>query len=150
MTDFQLLGTWVGLIGGFSGFIAVLLQARALYVDAPRITLKCTFAFTTTDAKQFYSIEVRNKGSKPITLSNVGIIFQKKMHSTFNLFDANDRLGAPLPFRIDSHSAASWLFSKDATIAAIRELGVKPYFRGYVYLSTGKRKSSKKIKIILL
>jgi hypothetical protein len=150
VTDFQLLGTWVGLIGGFSGFIAVLLQARALYVNAPRIKLKCTYAITTADAKQFYSMEVRNKGAMPITLNSIGVSFQNKMHSSFNLYDENDRLGASLPFRIESHSAQSWLFGKDATILAIQQLGVKPNFRGYVTLSTGKRKSSKKIRIKLL
>jgi hypothetical protein len=149
MTEFQSLGTWVGLIGGASGFIAVLLQWRSIYVDSPRISIKCTFAISTYDAKQFYSVEVINKGAKSISISNLGLAFENKMHSTFNLYEEVDRLGSSLPFRIDSHSSESWLFGKDATFSAIREMGVKPNFRAYVYLATGKKIFSKKIKMNL-
>ena len=147
MTEFQLLGTLVGLIGGFAGLISVVLQARSYYVDAPRIEVKCTYAFNPSDGKQFYSVEVINKGSKPITLNNLGISFQNKMHSPFGFYFGNDRIGNQMPYRIDSHSAQTWLFGKDATISAIKEFDIKPKFRAYVDLATGKKVTSKKMKI---
>jgi hypothetical protein len=147
MTDFQLLGTWVGLIGGLAGFIAVLLQARNLYVDAPRIKLKFTYALNPNDGKQFYSLEAINKGSKSITINNVGIRFHNKMHSPFALYSGEDRIGEPLPFRLDSHSAKTWIFGKEATILAVHDLRTEPVIRAYVDLATGRQLVSEKLEI---
>ena len=143
------LAIWVGLIGGFSGFAALFLQGWSTYISTPRVRMKLTFAINPSDGKKFYSIEVLNRGGKPITLNNLGIRFNNKMHSSFALYPLQERMGDVFPVRLDSHSSKTWLFSEDATKSAIRELNVEPEFRAYLQLATGKEKISKKLTVNL-
>ena len=147
MNNQELLGAWVGLIGGTSGFVALMIQSRQLYLDAPRIKIISAFAVNLDQAKEFYSIEVVNKGSKQVTITSIGVNFSNKMHSPFNFFPVEERSGNSFPYRLDSHSSSTWLVGKISTDKAISEIKGKPYFRSYVNLATGKTRKSKRFKL---
>ena len=147
MIDLNLFAALVGLIGGFSGFIALFLQGWSTYVDAPRLKVKITRALNPSAPKTYYSIEVINTGGKPITLNNLGVRFENTMHSPFAMFPVEERVGNNFPFRLDSHSSQSWLVSEESTKLAIKELNVTPRIHAYVRLSTGKEINSEKITI---
>jgi hypothetical protein len=138
MKSFQLLASWVGLLGGVGGFLALFLQWRSIYLEAPRINLKCTFAFDPSTGKRFYSVEVINKGGKPITINNLGFEFSNKTHTTFGLYPASERVGQSFPSRLDSHASQTWLFGSESTLQAFRDLQVSTWFYPYVVLATGK------------
>ena len=146
MSNLQNLATWVGLLGGAAGFISVLLSWWQIKVDSPRITLDLKYAYSTAKATKFLSIDIINKGGKPVTINNVGIRYANGNHSSFGLFDPSYRAGKILPFRLDSHSAETWLVGADSTLVAISEQEIESTIRAYANLSTGKIKLSKKIK----
>ena len=114
-------------------------------MGSPRIVVDLKYAYSTVNAEKYFSIEVINKGGKSATINNVGIKFANDNHSPFGLFDSSHRVGKPLPFRLDSHSAETWLVGTDSTLIAIKEQGIENTIRAYVNLSTGKNKFSKKI-----
>jgi len=145
MFNLQNLAAWVGLLGGAAGFISVLLSWWQIRIASPRITIDLKYAYSTVNAKNYFSIEVINKGGKSVTINNVGIRFANNNHSSFGLFDPSHRVGKILPFRLDSHSAETWLVGIDPTMAAIKEQAIKSTIRAYVNLSTGKNRLSKKI-----
>jgi len=147
MFDLENIGIWVGLLGGFSGFAALYLQGWSTYISTPRVSLQLTFAINPSDGKKFYSVEVVNRGGKPITLNNLGIRFNNEMHSPFMLYPNQERFGDTFPVRLDSHSSKSWLFGEEATKSGIRELQADPEIRAYLQLATGKEKVSKKLTV---
>ncbi len=149
MFKLESLGIWVGLIGGFSGFAALFLQGWSTYISTPRVSLQLTFAINPSDGKKFYSIEVINRGGKPITLNNLGIRFNNNMHSPFGLYPLHERIGDVFPVRLDSHSSKSWMLGEDATKSGIRELHVEPEIRAYLQMATGKEKVSKVLTVKL-
>ena len=146
MSNLQNLAAWVGLLGGAAGFISVLLSWWQIRIASPRIVVDLKYAYSTVNNKNYFSIEVINRGGKSVTINNVGIRFSNDSHSSFGLFDQTNRVGKILPFRLDSHSAETWLVGFDSTLAAIEEQKIDSAIRAYVNLSTGKNKLSKKIK----
>ena len=146
MSNLQNLAAWVGLLGGAAGFISVLLNWWQIRIASPRIVVDLKYAYSTVNAKNYFSIEVINKGGKSVTINNVGIRYANKKHSSFGLFDPSHRVGKILPLRLDSHSAETWLVGVEPTMAAIKEQAIKSTIRAYVNLSTGGNKISKKIK----
>jgi hypothetical protein len=146
--DLDKLGIWVGLLGGFSGFAALYLQGWSTYIATPRVSLQLTFAINPSNGKKFYSVEVVNRGGKPITLNNLGIRFNNEMHSPFMLYPIQERIGDIFPVRLDSHSSKSWLFGEEATKSGVRDLKADPEIRAYLQLATGKEKVSKKLTVL--
>ena len=148
MINTQSLGAWTGLIGGASGFLALFFQFWFTFHNRPRVSLKVTFAINPSTQKNFYSIEVVNKGAKSITLSNIGVTFSNKMHSSIGLFQPEDRNGKGLPHRLDAYSSETWLVGKEAIKSVIIDLKVEKKVVFYVSLATNKKINSKKIEII--
>ena len=148
MSSFQLLGSWVGLLGGASGFIAVLLQWRSIYVEAPRIKVEIKFAINPITHKEFYSIDVVNRGGKEITINSVGIEFNSDAHSPFNMYPEHERVGPDFAFRLASHSAQTWLVGKGATLLAAQELNARGKIRATATVATGKLIKSRHLQIL--
>ena len=146
MFTLQNLAAWVGLLGGAAGFVSVFLNWWQIRVESPRIVVDLKYAYSTLNAVNYLSIEVINRGGKSATINNVGIRYSNNFHSPFGLFDPSQRVGKVLPFRLDSHSAETWLVGVDPTLVAIKEQAINNTIRAYVNLSTGKNKFSKKIK----
>lgn len=140
--DPQTLATSVGLLGGAAGFISIFVQARSLYLDSPRIRVDFTFALIPNTGKHYLSIEVMNRGGKAITIANVGVIFKSGNHSPFGLYPVGESIGPVLPFRLDSHSSATWMVSTDATMAAIKNQGVENRVAVSVKTALGRTRQS--------
>lgn len=148
MNDFQLLAAWVGLIGGATGFMALLLQAWNNYFSNPRIKILLTDALDPNKGKSLLSLEVINTGGKSISLNNVGIQYSNKMHSPVNLFPVQDHIGPILPTRLDSHSSLNWYLGRESIINSINDNKFGSKVVAYVNLSTGKRIFSKSYSVI--
>ena len=147
MFDLKNLGVWVGLLGGFSGFVALFLQGWSTYISSPRVNIKLTFAISPADGKKYYSIDVINSGGKPITINNIGIRYENKLHSPFAMYPNNERIGNNFPFRLDSHSSQCWLVSEESTKSGILEMKAQPKIQAYLQLATGKEKVSEVLSI---
>lgn len=117
--------TWTGLIGGAAGFISLLVQGRSLYLDSPQVRIDFSSALDPNSGKEYLSIEVMNRGGKAITIANVGVRYKNGNHSPFGLYTAGESKGPVLPFRLDSHSSATWLVSTEATLKAIKNQNVE-------------------------
>lgn len=147
MNSFELLAAWTGLLGGAGGVAALFLQFSALYRSAPRISVTLTFAIDPNTGKEYFSLDVINKGSMPITLGSVGIEYKNGYHSSFNLFPQMERRGENLPYRIDGYSSEHWLVGQNSTRIAIKDQETKYFIRAYANLRTGRLKRSKWVKI---
>ena len=61
MSNLQNLAAWVGLLGGAAGFISVLLNWWQIRIASPRIVVDLKYAYSTLNAKNYFSIEVINR-----------------------------------------------------------------------------------------
>lgn len=148
MFDLKNLAIWVGLLGGFSGFVALFLQGWSTYISSPRVKVNLTFAINPSDGRKYYSIDVVNSGGRPITINTIGIRYENRMHSPFTMYPNSDRIGNNFPFRLDSHSSQCWLVGEESTKSGILEMKVLPEIQAYLQLATGKEKVSEVLSII--
>lgn len=148
MSSLQFFALWVGLLGGAAGFISVLLSWWQIRIDSPRIKLDLKYAYALNRELRYFSIQVINKGGKAVTINNVGIKFSNNNHSPFDLYDFDNRIGKILPFRLDSHSAETWLVEVEPTLAAIDDQKIGNSIKAYANLSTGKYVISDKIEAV--
>ena len=138
----QLVATWTGLIGGAAGFLSILIQARSLYLDSPQVRLNFSSVLIPTSGKDYLSIEVINRGGKAITIASVGVQYKNSNHSPFSLYPPEERLGPDFPFRLESHSSATWLVGSEATLEAIKKQSVESRIAVYSRTALGHTRIS--------
>jgi hypothetical protein len=147
MNSFQVIGAWTGLIGGFSGFIALMFQSRQLYLGYPRIKNQISWAINPSTEKEYFSVEIINKSGKSVQLNNLSILFTNSNHSPFSLYPDNEKIGRNFPVVLDSFASENWLVSKEATISAIKQQNANLKITAQVNLATGKKIKSNTLQI---
>lgn len=147
MNSFELFAAWTGLVGGASGFVALFLQFSTFYRDAPRLRIELSKSIDPDTGKNFFSIEVVNKGAKPITLGSIGIKYKNKNHTPFVLFPLFERSGSEFPIRLEGHSSEFWIVSERSIRSSITDQKTSSEICAYVNTRTGKTKESNKLKV---
>jgi len=144
MLDLENLGIWVGLIGGFSGFAALAIQFRTVYIQSPRISCNASWAINPDSEVSYLNLSVINRGNQSIEVLNVGIQYENRKHSPFSVFDINQRSGYALPKVLMPHSQLSWNFDYQVALAGSKANGTKGFVKCYVNLGNGKTELSRR------
>jgi hypothetical protein len=142
MSDFSLIGAWLGILGGITGVLALTLQISSFLFTFPKIKIDLVHAYSS-EGRPLVNIAVRNIRGHAVALNSIGIEYANGNHSPLGLFPIDSKSGPDLPVTLDAYSEQNWLISKDSLIEAALQQGVDNSFRGYGQTARKKYFSSK-------
>lgn len=131
-----------GLIGGFAGVVALVIQIWQFILSGYRIKCEIYEALDPNNGELLIGITVRNKGRLEIKVDQIYIVLEDETRAALSAFYPGSVIGRDLPIVLRMHSSESWYVKRSNIALQILKNQNTNRIHASVSLATGKVKYS--------